>query len=290
MSATELADLDAKLKTILPEEYQECYEDVQPVSMGSAGLKFDAAGRVAWDEIWGSFCDLAMAGGPPHRGTLLEPATEAEMLSDPSQYRVVVDEICRGIRMVTDLAVEPSNDAGWVQLYCANAGMAGWMTRAIVMENVSARADGAAVLLPAGPKYRLEKEIKNVVTSVAKTAHYFVDHMGARQKKAIAKLFEKATLLQPGIADTPLRSIAAERLLHHTGLRAAGPEYRGWLGLECESVGMAIWMMRALVVNSVLARREGTVLYVPVNPALDPNADRVADAVALVRRLALAQN
>ncbi len=44
------------------------YEDVQPVSMGSAGLKFASDGRVAWDEMWGLFCDLALAGGPPHRG------------------------------------------------------------------------------------------------------------------------------------------------------------------------------------------------------------------------------
>ena len=31
-------------------------------------------------------------------------------------------------------------------------------------------------------------------------------------------------------------------------------------------------MMRALVASNVLARREGTVLFVPVNPAADPTA------------------
>lgn len=46
--------LEARLKTLLPEQYQESYEDVQPVSMGSAGLKYGQDGRVAWDEIWGS--------------------------------------------------------------------------------------------------------------------------------------------------------------------------------------------------------------------------------------------
>ena len=34
-----LADLDARLRTVLPEEYQDSYESVQPVSMGSAPLK-----------------------------------------------------------------------------------------------------------------------------------------------------------------------------------------------------------------------------------------------------------
>ena len=89
----ELQVFEARLKTLLPEEYRECYEDVQPVSMGSAGLKFDSEGRVAWNEIWGSFCDLAMAGGPPHRGKLLEPATKAEIDADRAGYRNVINEL-----------------------------------------------------------------------------------------------------------------------------------------------------------------------------------------------------
>ena len=66
-----LEALEVRLRAILPEEYQDDYEAVQPVSMGSAGLKYGADGKVAWNEIWATFCDLAMAGGPPHRGTLL---------------------------------------------------------------------------------------------------------------------------------------------------------------------------------------------------------------------------
>src|SRR5579862_7274945 len=88
-----------RLKILLPEEYQERYEDVKPVSMGSAGLKFASNGRVAWDEMWASFCDLALAGGPPHRGKLLEPATKAEISAEPGRYQQAVDEICRGIEM-----------------------------------------------------------------------------------------------------------------------------------------------------------------------------------------------
>src|ERR1700690_322662 len=98
-----LQTLDARLKTILPEEYQECYEDVQPVSMGTAGLKYDSQGKVAWNEIWGSFCDLAMAGGPPHKGTLLEPASQRQIDAEPDRYQDVVAELCRGIEMVSEL-------------------------------------------------------------------------------------------------------------------------------------------------------------------------------------------
>src|ERR1700679_969414 len=86
--------LEARLKTLLPEEYRDSYEDLKPVSMGSAGLKYGRDGCVAWDEIWGSFCDLAMAGGPPHRGTLLEPARKADINLDPERYSQVVDEVC----------------------------------------------------------------------------------------------------------------------------------------------------------------------------------------------------
>ena len=45
-------------------------------------------------------------------------------------------------------------------------------------------------------------------------------------------------------------------------------------------------MMRALVVTNVLARREDTVLFVPVNPATDPGGRLVAGAVGRIHRLA----
>ena len=59
--------------------------------MRSAGLKYDSDGNVAWNEIWGSFCDLAMAGGPPHKGALLKrggPRIDAE----PDRYAGVAEE------------------------------------------------------------------------------------------------------------------------------------------------------------------------------------------------------
>jgi len=33
--------------------------------------------------------------------------------------------------------------------------------------------------LPAGPAFRLDKEIKNVITVVAKTHHYWTEHRGS---------------------------------------------------------------------------------------------------------------
>jgi hypothetical protein len=297
---SELRALDARLKIVLPVEYQECYEDVQPVSMGSAGLKYDSAGKVAWGEIWEGFCDLAMAGGPPHKGKLLEAGSKAAIEAEPERYRAVVDEICRATRMVSDVAVGRSPNPGWVRVMCPTEVMAGWLVRAIVMENVSAHALANLVELPAGPDFRIEKEIKNVVTVIAKTCHYFEGHLESGQQKRMAKLFAEggAPLLQAwryceGGADADrlrgLKAEAAEKIFQATGLRAGGAEYDGWLGLECPSVNAAVWMMRALVVSNTVARREEQVLYVPVHPGLDPRGERVARVVARIHRLAVAR-
>jgi sirohydrochlorin cobaltochelatase len=173
-----LEALDARINAILPPRYQGRYDDVKPTSMGSAQLKFGPDGKVAWDAIWTSFCDLALAGGPAHRGTLLQPVAAEEALAEPEKYREVVEEIARGVRLVTGLAVEPGLP-GWVGVRCRDAAMADWLMRAIVVENVAARREGVVLYLPAGPHFRLWKEIKNVVTALAKTCHYWCDHMPA---------------------------------------------------------------------------------------------------------------
>ena len=293
--------LEARLKTLLPEEYRDSYEDVQPVSMGSAGLQYGKDGRVAWDRIWGSFCDLAMAGGPPHRGTLLEPATQAEIGLQWQRYEEVVDELCRGVEMVTGLAAESSLIPGWIHVDCPNTGMAGWLVRAINMENVSAHADGMVLHLPAGPHFRLEKEIKNVVTSIAKTCHYWLGHTSVAQHRAIGALFNvmegESPLIQAPFATRnagtagfeELREEIAADIFSRTNLQATGCEYDGWLGIDCLHFRSAIWMMRMMVASNVLARREGDFLYLPVNPLTDHNGKTVTRLVARAHRAACAQ-
>lgn len=292
-------DAQARLRAILPEDYQETYETIQPVSMGSAGLKFAEDGTVAWNEMWATFCDLAMAGGPPHKGALLEPASRSAVEAAPERYQQVVDEICRGVTMVTDLGASASATPGWIQVDCFSEAMAGWLLRAIVMENVSARTDGLTLALPAGPEFRLEKEIKNVVTVIAKTCHYWTGHMWLPQRRRIAALLaamnESTPLVAPALATDGVPSghdAAFDRLASaiagHTGLATSAQRYVGWLGIECPSVPAAVWMMRLLVAANVLTRREGTALFVPVNPDTDPDGARIATAVARVHRFAAA--
>jgi sirohydrochlorin cobaltochelatase len=292
-----LESLEGRIRTMLPEEYRDCYEDVKPVSMGTAGLKLDGDGNVAWDRMWSTFCDLAMAGGPPHKGTLLEPGSRSEIAAQPDRYAEVVQEICRGVELVTDHPVEPSPSPGWVRLSCCTEPMAQWLLRAIIMENVAARADGLALDLPAGPHFRLEKEIKNVVTVSAKTCHYWLGHTPDEQQRAIGELFVAMAAESPLVEPAPLgdgslieQEAVAARMAETLHARCELPpstlRYVGWMGVECPDIRSAIWMMRALVVSNVLARRQERVLFVPVNPAQDAGGDRVVEAVLLVHRLA----
>ena len=147
--------------------------------MGSAAMRFDEDGQIAWDEMWTGFCDLALAGGPSHRGTLLEPVTPQEVQTDREAYERVVAEIERGFRLVTGLPVVGSQSPGWVGLRCENEEMALWLLRAIVVENVCVRREGVVLFFPAGPHFRLDKEIKNIITVVAKTNHYWQEHLSA---------------------------------------------------------------------------------------------------------------
>lgn len=266
--------------------------------MGSASLKYGQDGKVACDEMWSSFCDLAMAGGPPHKGTLLESASEADIDAQPNRYREVVQEICRGINMVTDLFAEPSPVPGWIRANCVNGVTADWLLRAITMENVSVRCEGLELDLPAGPSYRLEKEIKNVITVMAKTSHYWFGHTFQAQRSNIrnllAKMEEESPLLQPASLSHTFESHPYEAVREKmsgmiyqlTGLRTSNHHYFGWLGIVCPDVHSAIWMMRAMVASNILSRREGTVFFVPLDRVRDANGEKAVRTVVHLNGLA----
>ena len=173
--------LQYQLQQQLPSEYAERLDDVSARSMGSAKIAPDESGLVPWDKIWTSFCDLAMAGGPPHRGKLLEPVALERIEQAPEAYRAVVAELQRGIRLASGLNTCQSPYLGWVCIECDSEPMAAWLMRAILVENISVRRESTKLYLPAGPDYRVDKEIKNVITSVAKTHHYWQAHLRSRQ-------------------------------------------------------------------------------------------------------------
>ena len=279
---------EERLQTLLPGIYRNRTDAVQPVSMGSAPLAFDIDGNVAWDRMWGSFCDLAMAGGPPHKGRLLEPGTPDSIRAEPDRYAEICEEIARGIGLAARLQAAQSCLPGWMRVQCSSHTMAEWLLRAIAMENVSVRLDGDAILLPAGPTFRVEKEMKNVVTVVAKTGHYWGGHLIRLQRLGIANLFaqldSEAPLLQPAwnpAADSTEAREGIQRALEDaTGLRVTNHSYPEWIGLDCFTVPSAITTMRRIVASNILCRREETAIFLPLNPAADPLGARLRHAVS----------
>src|SRR5947209_1686406 len=165
-------------RDLLPPRYRDG-RTVSAAPMGSAPMRYADNGQVAWNEMWTDFCDLALAGGPSHRDSLLEPVPPDEVKADCKAYECVVEEIERGFVLVTGLPTVRSESLGWVGLQCEGEEMALGLLRAIVVENVCVRREGSMLFLPAGPAFRLEKEIKNVVTVVAKTYHYWTEHVYA---------------------------------------------------------------------------------------------------------------
>jgi len=248
--------------------------------------------------MWGSFCDLAMAGGPPHKGKLLEPGSPAEIGAATQRYAEVAEEICRGVRLTTDFRQSNSSVPGWISVDVRTPTSSEWLVRAIAMENISVRSEGKLLYLPAGPAYRIEKEIKNVITALAKTSHYWVEHVPLEQDWAIADLFalmaERLPLLQPALAGFGFDAASHEALCRRivdavtpaTGLHRSKDRYAGWLGFECPDVPSAIWIMRALVASNILSRREETTLFVPVNPGSDPEGIHVSSLLIQTHGLA----
>lgn len=291
---TALAQLEQHLAVLLPDLYRETYRDLRPIPMRSAALVYDADGRVAWDRMWESFCDLAMAGGPPHKGRWLAPASPEEVGASPDRYDEVVDEIRRGVGLATGLDVRPSRDPGWVPVACYGETMAEWLTRAVVMENVAARRRGSTIELPASPAFRVEKEIRNVVTVMAKTCHYWMGHIPPPQQYEIRQLLETMESEAPTVSppdrergDSGPAATALAAIITRQTARVATPSATaGWVGVACVSADEAIWMMRALVASNVHARREDAVLFVPANPVVDPDGARVATRVAHLHALA----
>lgn len=145
-----------------------------PAPMSPAPFVWLDDGRPDWGNMWQTFCELALFGGPPHRGEeqALHPPTSAPASSDGG----MVAELQRGILETTGLTSEPG-ESGWLAVTCDSPKMAAWLCATILLENVDARAEGSTLLVPASPDFALENEVKSVITVLAKTHHYWRAHL-----------------------------------------------------------------------------------------------------------------
>lgn len=69
---------------------------------------------------------------------------------------------------------------------CGDVSKAYWLSQQIRAENVDSYCDGTRFFVPVGADFTLKGEIKNVITVVAKTTHYWSDHMEASLKQVVA--------------------------------------------------------------------------------------------------------
>lgn len=151
--------------------------------MASAPMKYLPDGSVDWANMWDSFCVLAQEGGPPHRGMMLDAPGSPDLASEG--YWFAVNEIIRGIKAVSGLTAAAA-EPGWIAVYCSTGAMARWLAEAIIQENVQARHNESILLVPVGDNFALKDEIKNVITVVAKTTHYWREHLPSEVKDALA--------------------------------------------------------------------------------------------------------
>ena len=197
----EYEQMKSKINSILPPRYQGRAEDVSAAPMSAADLIFDDEGAVLWDEIFGvddpnnPYCELALAGGPSHRGELLEAVDGHLCLAEPGKYAAAVAECGRGSNMITGMNIVLSKVPGWIGVQCDSDEMAIWLLRAIIVENVMVRREGDVIYLPVGPHYTLKDQIKSIVTVTAKTWHYWIEHITFKNMMDAAKVeaFEETT-------------------------------------------------------------------------------------------------
>jgi len=142
--------------------------------MSSASFMWRPDGRPDWAGMWTTFCELALYGGPPHRGP--ESPLRAPSGSAADSDAEMLAEMRRGIWETTGLYAEPAG-RGWLAVTCDSPTMAAWMCAAIILENVGARMEDDRLLLPAGPGFGLKDEVKSIITVVAKTHHYWQAHV-----------------------------------------------------------------------------------------------------------------
>jgi hypothetical protein len=143
--------------------------------MSSAPFIWRPDGRPDWRAMWSGFCELALFGGPPHRGpesTLVALAIPGTSSDGPG----AIEEIRRGIWETTGLYSEPA-PPGWLAITCESSRMAAWLCATIILENVDARCDEERLLVPADPSFTLADQVKSVITVVAKTHHYWSAHI-----------------------------------------------------------------------------------------------------------------
>jgi hypothetical protein len=193
------AALDKSPSVCRLEQMDHHGEPIEAAPMSSAPFQYRDDGRPDWGAMWQGFCELALYGGPPHRGAdqALGPpsSSSADLVRDE-----MVEEIIRGIAETTMLWAEPA-PGGWLRVTCDSRRMAAWMCATIILENVDARVEDKYLFVPADRGFELKDQVKSVITVLAKTHHYWQAHLEAESGElSPARLEARSILLGENIA------------------------------------------------------------------------------------------
>ena len=165
--------------------------------MSAAPFAWRDDGRPDWGAMWTGFCELALYGGPPHRG-IDDALPPPQAAADEIIRDAMVDEMVRGIFETTDLVAEPS-PGGWLRVTCDSKRMAAWLCATIILENVDARVEEQFLYVPGDRDFHLKDQVKSVITVVAKCNHYWQAHIASEEGLSAARAEAKAILLGENI-------------------------------------------------------------------------------------------
>ena len=149
--------------------------------MSSADFVYRDDGAPDWGAMWSGFCELALFGGPPHRGE--DSALTAGTVGLADATCPLSTPSAKYVAASTRRPVWNRTTAGdgWLAVRCESRKMAAWLCASIILENVDARCDDKTLFVPAREDYALKNEVKSVITVVAKTHHYWLEHVAAQQ-------------------------------------------------------------------------------------------------------------
>jgi hypothetical protein len=112
-------------------------------------------------------------------------AAETDIDPQSPAYQSAATEIMRGIRLVSGLDAALA-EPGWIAVECGSASKARWLSEQIVQEQVAATYRGTQLWVPVDGRFTVGNEIKSVITVLAKTTHYWSDHLSAEVKNSLA--------------------------------------------------------------------------------------------------------
>lgn len=143
--------------------------------MAAAPIVYDDSGKVAWDKMWDSYCNLAKEGGPSHRGKDQSIIKKSHITPETEEYRAAMNEALRGVGLIVPYKLSEDND-GWITLELETSNKAKWFNEVINEENVEAKQNGKTILLPINDDFDVTHDVKSIITVVGKAHHYWKIH------------------------------------------------------------------------------------------------------------------